>query len=173
MNIFLTGYRCTGKTSVGRKIAGKLKLDFIDADSLFVKETGMTISSFVAKEGWELFREKESLIIKKICTFDRHVIATGGGVILDRDNVKHIKNSGMTVWLKAKPETIRKRIAGDENTKDQRPSLTSMGLMEEIKDTLLFRNPLYEDAMDFSVDTDDLKIDEICDIVINRIKMEK
>ena len=173
MNIFLTGYRCTGKTSVGKKIAGKSKLDFIDADSLFVKETGMTISSFVAKEGWESFREKESLIIKKLCAFDRHVIATGGGVILDRNNVKHMKNSGMTVWLKAKPETIKKRIAEDENTEDQRPSLTSRGLIEEIEDTLLFRNPLYEEAMDFSVDTDDLKIDEICDIIINRIKMEK
>lgn len=94
MNLFLIGYRCTGKTSVGRFLAGVLGWGFIDADSELVKEHDMTIREIVARWGWNDFREKERIIIKKLCTLDRYVVATGGGAVLNDENVEGMKKRG-------------------------------------------------------------------------------
>ncbi len=169
MNIFLIGYRCTGKTSVGKSLAKSLGRPFLDADSELVKEQDLNISEIVRKQGWSAFREIESDIFKRVCTLDDHVVATGGGAVLNDKNVKHMKRSGKLVWLKATPETIKKRILQDKNTKDFRPPLTSKGSVEEIHETLLNRNPFYEKAMDFDVDTDDIGIDEVCHAIIKKL----
>ena len=169
MNIFLIGYRCTGKTSVGRSLAKSLGRPFLDADSELVKEQNLNISEIVRKQGWDAFREIESDIIKRVCALDDHVVATGGGAVLNDKNVKLMKRSGKLVWLKATPETIKKRILQDKNTKDFRPPLTSKGSVEEIHETLLNRNPFYEKAMDLDVDTDDIGIDEVCHAIIKKL----
>ena len=170
MNIFLIGYRCTGKTSVGRSLAKSLGRPFLDADSELVKDQDLNISDIVRKQGWNVFREIESDIIKRICALDDHVVATGGGSVLNDKNIKHMKRSGKLIWLKATPETIKKRILQDKNTKDYRPPLTSKGSVEEIDETLLNRNPFYEKAMDFDVDTDDIGIDEVCHAIIKKLE---
>ena len=162
MNIYLIGYRCTGKTSVGKYLANILGWPFLDADVELVNEHGITISEIVATQGWESFRKKEKDIVKKLSSLDKHVIATGGGAILDEENVTNIKKSGISIWLRATPETVKNRILKDETTEDSRPSLTSKGLMEEIEETLIYRNPFYEKAMDFFVDTDNLDIENVC-----------
>ena len=162
MNIYLIGYRCTGKSSVGKSLAKILGWSFLDADVELVKEYKITISEIVATEGWESFRKKEKHILKRLGSLDKHVIATGGGAILDEENVKNMKKSGVSIWLRATPETVKDRILKDETTEDSRPSLTSKGLMEEIEETLIYRNPFYEKAMDFSVDTDNIDIENIC-----------
>ncbi len=169
MNIFLIGYRCTGKTFVGRSLAKSLGRPFLDADSELVKEQDLNISVIVRKQGWNAFREIESDIIKRVCALDDHVVATGGGAVLNDKNVKHMKRSGKLVWLKATPETIKKRILQDKNTKDFRPPLTSKGSVEEIRETLLNRNPFYDKAMDFDVNTDDIGIDEVCHAIIKKL----
>lgn len=162
MNIFLIGYRCTGKTSVGKTLAEKLKWKSIDADEELVKEQGKAIADIVADQGWSAFRALETSVLKKICRKDQQVVATGGGVILDPENVQSMKEKGMCIWLKASPETIKDRIVKDQKTKEQRPSLTSQGLLEEIEEVLSKRIPLYKKAMDFSVGTDDLSVDQVC-----------
>ena len=172
MNIFLIGYRCTGKTSVGESLATTLRWSFVDADSRLVEEYGMTIKEIVAAQGWESFRKKERAVLKGLCIMDQQVVASGGGVVLNNDNVTDMKKNGVLIWLRATPETIKKRIVQDEKTEDQRPSLTAKGLIEEIEETLLNRNPLYENAMNFFVDTDSLSIDEICSIVVKKINLK-
>ncbi|RLC26237.1 MAG: shikimate kinase [Deltaproteobacteria bacterium] len=162
MNIYLIGYRCTGKSSVGKSLAKILGWSFLDADVELVKEYKIIISEIVATEGWESFRKKEKHVLKRLSSLDKHVIATGGGAILDEENVKNIKKSGVSIWLRATPETVKDRILKDETTEDSRPSLTSKGLMEEIEETLIYRNPFYEKAMDFSVYTDNIDIKNVC-----------
>ena len=110
MNIFLIGYRCTGKTSVGRNLAKSLGRPFFDADAEIVEEQGLNISEIVSQQGWDAFREMEKAIIKKMCALDDFVVATGGGVVLDDENIENMKKSGVLVWLKATPGTIKKRI---------------------------------------------------------------
>jgi len=162
MNIYLIGYRCTGKSSAGKSLAKILGWSFLDADVELVKEYKITISEIVATQGWESFRKKEKDVLKRLSSLNKHVIATGGGAILDEENVKNMKKSGVSIWLRATPETVKDRILKDETTEDSRPSLTSKGLMEEIEETLISRNPFYEKAMDFSVDTDNIDIENVC-----------
>jgi shikimate kinase len=169
MNIFLIGYRCTGKTTVGRSLANRLERLFIDTDLELVKEQGENISDIVSNRGWAAFREIENRVIQYVCERDNQVVATGGGAVLDEDNVKRMKDSGVLVWLRADIKTIEKRIIEDNTTQDFRPALTSKGSVEEIQETLLVRNPYYERAMDFSVDTDFMDIDSVCDTIIQKL----
>ena len=169
MNIFLIGYRCSGKTETGKLIAGVLNIQFIDTDLKVVEEEGMTISEIVDKKGWDFFREKETSALKKVCAHNKQIVATGGGIVLNEENVINMKNNGKIVWLKANFVTVKKRMLLDSKTKEFRPSLTSKELDEEIKETLLFRKTYYEKAMDFSIDTDNLDIDGVCKAVIKRI----
>ena len=170
MNIFLIGYRCSGKTETGKLIAGILNRQFIDTDFKVVEEEGMTISEIVDKKGWDFFRKKETDVLKKVCIHDKLIVATGGGIILNKENRANMKKNGTIVWLKATFSTIKKRIILDSKTKNFRPSLTSKELDEEIKETLLLRKPYYEKAMDFSIDTDNLDIDDVCKAVITNLK---
>jgi shikimate kinase len=169
MNLFLIGYRCTGKSTIGKSIAMTIAWSFVDSDILVIKECGKSIKDIVDTAGWEAFRRRERSTLKQICTKKRQVVATGGGVVLDADNVEAMRTSGMVIWLGATAETIQKRMLQDENTRALRPALTDKGRMEEIEDMLLKRNPYYESASDFSIHTDDVPVNEITEIIIQKL----
>lgn len=169
MNLFLIGYRCTGKTTIGKSIAMTIDWSFVDSDILVIKECGKSIKDIVGTEGWKAFRRMERSTLKQICTKDRQVVATGGGVVLDKANIKAMKTSGMVIWLGATAETIQKRMLQDKNSGNFRPALTDKGRMEEIEDMLLKRNPYYESASDFSIHTDDVPVSEITQIIIEKL----
>jgi len=170
LNLFLIGYRCTGKSSVGRSLAAELRWSFVDTDSLLVTKQKMSIKEIVGAYGWEGFREMEHTILKKICTSDEQVVATGGGVVLNEDNVMLMKKSGTIIWLKATAETIKVRMLQDKDTRDFRPALTLNGSISEIEEKLHSRESLYKSAMDFFVDTDDRDIRVITDIIIEKLR---
>ena len=169
MNIYLIGYRCTGKTSVGKCLAAGPEWRFVDADAALVCRHGVTIQSMVEAGGWDGFRRNEKQLLADLCTGTGQVVATGGGAVLDGENVDRMKKSGIVIWLKASPATIKERIVSDRHTGDQRPSLTGKGLLEEIEDVLEERLPLYEDAMDLAVVTDDRNIQEISQRIWDRL----
>ncbi|OQY11455.1 MAG: hypothetical protein B6I30_06760 [Desulfobacteraceae bacterium 4572_187] len=171
MNIFLIGYRCSGKTKAGQSIGDILNRPFIDTDLKIVQEEGMTISEIVDKKGWEFFRGKESAVLKRVCSHDKQIVATGGGIVLNNENIVNMKKNGTIVWLKANFATVKKRMLLDSKTKDFRPSLTSKELDEEIKKTLFLRKPYYEKAMDIYIDTDNLDINGVCKAVIKNLRL--
>ena len=156
---------------MGKLLADRLGWPFVDTDADIVNEYGLTIADMVAKQGWNAFREKEKAVIKKYCTLNRTVVATGGGAILDSVNVDLMKAVGTLVWLKAHADTVKERIFKDANTDDQRPSLTAKGLLEEIEEILVLRNPYYLSAMDFSIDTDNCSIDEISERIMEHLNL--
>ena len=170
MNLFLIGYRCSGKTTIGKSIAMTIEWSFVDSDIRVIKEYGKSIKDIIDTEGWDAFRRMERSTLKQICTKDRQVVATGGGVVLDADNVTAMQASGKIIWLGATAETIQKRMLQDKTTGNFRPALTDKGRMEEIEDMLLKRNPYYDSACDFSIHTDDVPVNEISAIIIQRIK---
>ena len=161
MNIVLIGYRCTGKTTVGKSLAQKQGWVFVDTDEVLIKNSGRTVRDIVAKDGWEAFRKMEHDTIVAVCRQERRVIATGGGAVIDPANVAAMRKSGRVVWLKARPETIRARMTADDETDILRPSLTQTGLYEEIENVLSERAAGYGGAADFSIDTDQRTIVEI------------
>lgn len=171
MNLFLIGYRCSGKTTVGKSIAVKIGWSFVDSDTLVIQECGKSIKDIIDTEGWDAFRRMERSTLKRICTKDRQVVATGGGVVLDSDNVTAMQAGGKVIWLSAAAETIQKRMRQDKNTGDFRPALTDSGSEAEIEDLLLKRNPYYQSASDFIIGTDDLPVDEIARRIIENLSV--
>jgi shikimate kinase len=169
VNLYLIGYRGTGKTTLGKRLAAKLGWQFIDSDDEIVNESGMTINEMVDREGWPSFRALERRTMQRIAGLDNCVVATGGGVVLDPENVTTMKADGKIVWLRAAPQTIKARILSDENTGDLRPALTDKGLEAEIEETLKAREPLYRSAMDFSLNTDSMGVDTLCVQVMEAI----
>ena len=169
-NLFLIGYRCTGKSSVGRLLGTTLGRSFVDTDSLVVSESGMSIRQIVDSRGWQSFRRLEHTVLQQVCTVGRRVVATGGGIVLDTDNVGLMKKSGRIIWLRASSETIKARMIQDQASKTLRPALSSTDSISEIEETLAKRIPLYKNAMDFLVDTDHREIDEICGVIMKNLK---
>ena len=169
MNLFLIGYRCSGKTTIGQSIATTIDWPFVDSDLRVIKASGKGIKDIVDIEGWDAFRRMERSALKQICANDRQVVATGGGVVLDPANIEAMKTSGSVVWLGATAETIQRRMRQDKNTGNFRPALTDKGRMEEIEDMLLKRNPYYESASDFCIHTDDVPVNEITAKIIEKL----
>ena len=158
--IILIGYRCTGKTAIGKKLAVRLGLPFIDTDALVEEENGLTIREMVAEKGWECFREKEREAIRSLAGRCQSVVATGGGVVLDERNAAFLKNAGVIIWLAAGEDTICRRMRRDAATLAQRPPLSSGDLQTEIAATLAERTPFYRRLADFTVVTDAAGLEE-------------
>ena len=154
MNLWLIGYRCTGKTTVGRILAEAVGFRFIDADVALTREIGQSISQFVSERGWPAFRREESRILRILSREDGQIVATGGGVVLDPENVRTLRETGTVIWLTARPDTILSRLGDDPGTAENRPALTDEGLAAEVRTTLAEREPLYAKAAHHSVETD-------------------
>lgn len=169
MNIYLIGYRAVGKSSVGRSLASTLNRPFIDTDSELSEQAGMTISEYVHKMGWSAFRDLERTILQQISNRDSQVVATGGGVVLEPQNVRSMRETGTLVWLKASPQTIKERLLNDQQSEQNRPALSSKGRVNEIEEILTQRTPYYEQAMNFSIVTDGLSIAEICADLVSQL----
>jgi shikimate kinase len=163
MNIVLIGYRGTGKSTVGRRLAARLGRVLVSTDAEIVKRTKRTIPEIVAQEGWEYFRDLESSICRGLSSRDQLVIDTGGGAILRTENIEALKKNGAVFWLTASVETIAKRIGGD----NQRPSLTgTQSFVDEIQDVLRARTPKYQAAADHMITTDDRSIDQLVETLL-------
>ncbi len=165
MNIVLIGYRGSGKTSLGQRLATNLRRDFVDTDVLLVQRAGTTIREIFAAEGEAGFRKRESQIIAEVAQRDHLVIAVGGGAILNPDNVAALKKTGTLVWLQATPEILHQRIQSDPATAANRPNLTTGGTgvgggLEEVQKILAFRHPLYQAAADATLDVTYLSLED-------------
>lgn len=170
MLIVLIGYRCSGKTLVGKRVALILKWRFIDSDSVIEERTGQSIAETVATAGWPAFRKEEAKVIRELAMLDKTVLATGGGVILNPANRELLREHGVLVWLNADVATIKNRMNQDSKTGSQRPGLTDKGSIEEIEAVLLERIPHYQSAAHYTIDTSKKSIDEIADEIVMIIK---
>ena len=167
MNIVLVGYRCSGKTTVGKILAQDLGMDFIDTDQVIEKKTGLSISNYVSQNGWVSFRRMERKVIKKLSLKDNLIIATGGGVVIDRDNVKNLKQKGWLVWLKADASVITERMRKEEKSGKSRPALSGVNPLREIDKVLDERMKFYERASDYIVDTNSLVPEEVAVAILS------
>ena len=166
-NLYLIGYRCTGKSSVGQRVADRLKWRFDDSDALVESLAGRTISEIVAHEGWQGFRRQERAAMIRLCRRFETVVATGGGVVLNDENVGDMQRTGCVVWLRAAPETIAERMRADVRTASQRPSLTGAPILSEIAAVTDQRQPLYQAAAQFAVETDRLSLSAVAESVFD------
>jgi shikimate kinase len=166
--IFMIGYRGTGKTTVARLLAGRLGWSWVDADETLESRFGMTIRTIFETEGEAGFREKECVVLADLCRLAQTVVATGGGVILRKNNRDLLRQSGIVVWLTANPETIENRLQRDPTTFERRPAL-SIGGLAEIAEILRMREPLYQVCAHFAVSTTELAPEEVAGAVLAKI----
>jgi shikimate kinase len=170
MNIVLIGYRGSGKTSIGKRLAVLRQMSFVDTDALIIETAGRTIKEIFATEGEPGFRDRESAAIQEISQRQNAVIAVGGGAILRPENVAALKKIGRIIWLQADPETLHARILADAATFATRPNLTAAGGLEEIRALLETRLPLYASAADTTLDISAISIEEAANQLHNSLE---
>ncbi len=163
-NIVLIGMRGSGKTTIGAILAGCLHREFIPQDALIVYEAGMTIPQIVETHGWKRFREIESQVTHKVSRLQGIINATGGGVILNPENVEALRSTGIVFWLNVSVDNILHRIGEDQN----RPSLTDRASRrDDMLATFAERETLYRGAAHYIIDTDDKSQEQIAEEIVN------
>ncbi len=166
MNLFLIGYRGSGKTTVARLVAEQLGWTWLDADVELERRAGRTIKEIFAADGEGAFRVLEQQTIADLATGNEQVLALGGGAILRDANRQTLAARGKTVWLQASAETLFARINGDPTTADRRPNLTATGGIEEVRRLLAERTPLYEQCADLTVTTEGRTAETIAEEIV-------
>jgi shikimate kinase len=172
-NLVLIGYRATGKTAVGTRLAHTLGRPFVDLDQVLVQEAGEAIVDIVAKGGWAEFRRREKELVARFRRTQGQVLATGGGVVLDPDNIAALRENGIIIWLTADPETIQARLTNDLPRDPNRPSLTGGDTIREVAAVLKERYPLYQAAGQIAVDTTDRDVAQVVDAVLAAVTLKE
>ncbi|MCL4439747.1 MAG: shikimate kinase [Firmicutes bacterium] len=156
LNLVLVGFMGTGKTTVGRKLAKMFGLKFVDTDHEIEQVTGLTVSEIFKKYGEVRFRSEEKAAVRRVTRNHSQVIATGGGVVLNPENMERLKETGIVVCLTAAPEVIYQRVIRKKN----RPLLRTEDPLHTIKSLLAERKSFYEGAH-VTVDTSNREIDGV------------
>jgi len=154
--IILIGFMGTGKSVVGKKLAKQKGFSFIDIDKKIEKESGMSIPDIFSRFGEAHFRKLEKSSIFELKNIKNAVVATGGGVVLDPENIEAMKELGYLVALDADLETLWKRLRYSRN----RPLLQTEDPRTRIKDLYLKRKELYKEAH-VIIDTSNKSIDMV------------
>jgi shikimate kinase len=149
VNLALIGFMGTGKTSVGRLVADQLGFEFLDTDELIQIRTGRTIADIFAKEGEPAFRQLERQIVQELSTREKTVIATGGGLPTNAENLAALKSFALVICLWASAEKIWERVRNQSH----RPLLHDADPQKKIRDLLAVRKPFYHQA-DVLINTD-------------------
>ena len=149
MNLILTGMRGTGKSSIGVSVAKLLGFTFLDTDVAIEALAGCRIAEIVATHGWEHFRALERQVVERVAAADRHVIAAGGGTLIDETNATRLKSTGLVVLLLCDLAILQPRITTGTN----RPSLTGQGsAVEELAQVWEARRARYHAVANFTYD---------------------
>jgi shikimate kinase len=162
--VILVGPMGAGKTTIGRLLAARFALDFIDLDEAIVKRAGKSIPDIFAQQGECLFRALEGEMLAIYCrdASENRLLSTGGGAVLLAANRERMRHCGPVIWLHAEPEVTAARIAGDSN----RPLLRDVDALARARELAVLRTPFYEAIADMKVDTgqrsEQEAVDDIC-----------
>lgn len=156
-NIVLIGFMGSGKSTVGQALAKDLNLSFFDLDKEIIKREKRSVASIFKEEGEAAFRSLETDIVKDISAKRGVVIATGGGVILNGENIIRLKENGVLIYLKADLKILIDRATRSSD----RPLLQGDNLSKQARDLLTQREPMYEAAADIVIDTSYLSLKEV------------
>ena len=161
-SIVLIGLMGAGKTTIGRKLAEKLELSFVDSDDEVVKAAGRSIEDIFESYGEAAFRDVEARVIARLLREQPRVIATGGGAFMATETRQHIKDNGVSVWLKASLDVLVARTSG----RNDRPLLKDTDPTQKLRELMDLRYPIYGEA-DIIVETGNetaaSTVDAVCD----------
>ncbi len=166
-DIAIIGFMGSGKSSTGRLLARLTGKTLRDTDSLIIKKTGKSVNRIFTEEGEPAFRRLESQVISQVAREEGSVIACGGGVVLDEDNMLILKKRAWVVYLRASAGSILKRLSSGRN---RRPLLRGADRASTVRSLLEYRKPIYEKWADIIIDTDGRNTGDIAAEILTRIR---
>ncbi len=147
--ISLVGLPGSGKTTVGRQLARRHGLPFIDSDPAIEQRIGCSIREYFEREGEEAFRDVEQSVIEELTLTHRGVLSTGGGAVIRPQNRQHLHARGHVIYLRSSPDEVFRRLRHDQN----RPLLQVGNPLTRLRDLYAARDPLYRQTAHFVVET--------------------
>ena len=165
-NIFLIGMMGSWKTTVGKKLATLLDLKFVDTDNEIEEATEQTVAEIFEERGEYQFREMETAYFVEKSQQSRYIISTGGGIVVADANRNALQNNGITIFLKASPETLSHRI---KNT-NKRPLLHGDDPLMELSKIWKSRKEFYEASAHLTIETDRLNPVQVLEIIIKKLE---
>jgi len=166
--VALVGMMGAGKSSVGRRLASRLNVDFKDADSEIEAAAGCPISEIFDRYGEKAFRDGERRVIDRLLKEPPHVLATGGGAFADPETRARLKEKAVTVWIRAPVAVLLERV----KRRDNRPLLRQSDPRETLERLLRDREPIYAEA-DITVESDDGPHSRAVDQIVSALKQRK
>ncbi len=165
-NVVLIGFMGCGKTTVGIKLSYRLRMPVVDTDKLIESRSGKTISAIFAEEGESYFRDMETMLLQEMSGQNyQRIVSAGGGTPVKPENREWLKKCGTVVYLRIQPETVYARLKNDTT----RPLLQCENPLERIRELLQKRGEAYESCADVIVDVDELSVEEILDVIEQKI----
>ena len=149
LSIIFVGLPGSGKTTIGRQLARRLDLPFVDSDHVIEHQLGCSIREFFAREGEGSFRDVEQQVLDELTQTHQGVIATGGGAILREANRRHLRDRGQVVYLRSMPEDVYRRVRHDK----ARPLLQVDDPLARLRALFDARDPLYRETAHFVIET--------------------
>lgn len=146
-NLILIGFMGSGKSTVGKILAEKLEMKFLDTDLEIEKEQGKSVQDIFSEKGEKYFRELEKEMSKKLSIENNTIISTGGGIILNKENIEYLKKDGVVFFLDVAKKTLYRRLVSSKG----RPLLEGDELWNKINNVLGERIEKYRNSADFII----------------------
>jgi shikimate kinase len=167
-NIALIGFMAVGKSAIGRNLAKKLRRRFVDIDRLIERAEGRKVRDIFAQKGEAYFRQLEKQALAEVLQGDNQVIATGGGIIMDDQNLNLLQEKALLIGLTAKLDVLLTRAGAGA----QRPLLQESNRRERAQELLRQREARYAQAH-VMIDTSDMSIDQAVETIIRALEIKK
>ena len=165
VNVFLVGPMGSGKSAVGRRLAERLGLEFVDSDAEIESRTGVDIPYIFEREGEAGFRAREREVLEALTRRDRVLVATGGGAVLDPGTRERLRSRGCVVYLRT---SVNQQLARTRRS-GHRPLLRNPDPLGTLERLMHARAPLYEETADLIVETDSRKVRSVVDEIERRL----
>lgn len=165
--ISLVGLPGSGKTTVGRQLARRLQLPFVDADHAVEARIGCSIREYFEREGEARFRDMEQAVLDELTQAPDKVLSTGGGAVLREANRQHLAQRGQVVYLKSTPEELFRRLRHDTN----RPLLQVADPLLKLKNLFAERDPLYREVAHFTLETGRPSVATLVNMIVMQLEL--
>lgn len=168
LKIACVGLPGSGKSTVGRRLARKLGLHFVDSDQVLEQRLGCSIRQFFEREGESAFRDLEQEVISELTLGDAGVISTGGGAVLRPDNRRNLHDRMQVVYLHSAAEEVFRRLRHDRN----RPLLQVADPLSRLKELYAVRDPLYRETAHFVIETGRPSVSALVNMILQTMNLQ-
>lgn len=165
--ISLVGLPGSGKTTVGRQLSRRLRVPFLDSDTVIEQQLGCSIREFFEREGETRFRDIEANVIDELTQLPEGVLSTGGGAVLRPENRAHLHDRTQVVYLNSSPDDLFRRLRHDKN----RPLLQVADPLSRLRDLYTHRDPLYRETAHFHVDTGRPSVASLVNLIMTQLEL--